>query len=283
MKASMLRIRAIELGVAAVGALLVGLAASADAGTKLRGAQDIAGVWLNFPFIIGFDPSLKTGEPQKAVLLPEYDVTYQARLAAMAKGEAEGKPIVDSVTLCLPAGMPGAMMAFFPMEIVVTKKTVYVFPEGVDPPRRIFMDGRSIPPLEDLEPSFSGYSIGHWEGNTLVVNTAGVKASTRLDGVPHSDAMRINERIRLLDDDTLEDVFTITDPNALKVPWVITKVYKDYNTMAMIGLGGRPPKAPGKHPDHKGVELVPYEFVCNENNRNLPGEDGVVGAKLGGK
>ncbi len=284
MKVSMSPIRAVGLGFAAVCALLVGYTQSADAATKLREARDISGPWLNSPFTLGFDPSLKPGEPHKVVLQPEYDARYKARLAAMARGEAEGKPLVDSVTLCMPAGMPGAMMAFFPMEIVVTAKTIYIFPEGVDPLRRIFMDGRSIPSLDDLEPSFAGYSVGRWEGDTLVVETAGVKTSAQLEGVPHSDAMRITERIRLLDDDTLEDVITITDPKAFKEPWVIRKVYKDYNTMAMLGMGGRPPpKDTGTHPDHKGVELVPAEFVCNENNRNLPGEDGVVGAKLGGE
>jgi hypothetical protein len=283
MKARIIPPRVVGLRRAAACALLVGFAQCAHAGTTLRGARDISGVWLNFPFILNFDPSLKFGEPQKVVLQPEYDARYKTLLAAMAKGEAEGKPIVDPLTLCLPVGMPGTMMAFFPMEIVPTAKTVYVISEGVDPVRRIFMDGRTVPPLEDLNPTFVGFSVGRWEGDTLVVDTAGLKTSTRLDGVPHSDAMRINERIRLLDDDTLEIVFTLTDPKAFKAPWVITKQYKDYNTMAMIGMGGRPPKDPGKHPDHKGVELEAGEFVCNENNRNLPDATGVVGAKLGGE
>jgi hypothetical protein len=283
MKASLLPTRAVVLGVAAVCALLVGLAQSADAGTKLRGKRDISGLWLNFPFALSFDPSVKRGEPQKVVLQPEYDARYKARQAAIAKGEAEGKPVVDTLTLCIPVGMPGAMHAFFPMEFAVTKKTIYVFPEGVDPPRRIFMDGRSIPSLDVLEPTFAGYSVGRWEGNTLVVDTAGVKTSTLLDGIPHSDAMRFNERMRLLDDDTLEIAYIITDPKAFKAPWVVTKQFKAYNTMAMIGMGGRPPKDPGTYPDYKGAPLVAMETVCNENNRNLPGADGVVGAKLGGK
>ncbi len=83
------------------------------------------------------------------------------------------------------------------MEIIVTEKTIYVLPEGVDPPRRIFLDGRTIPPLEDLNPSFGGLSVGRWEGDTLVVETAGMKTSTNIKGVPHSDLMRIDERIRL--------------------------------------------------------------------------------------
>ena len=98
-----------------------------------------------YPFGLTFDPSIKRGDPQKVELQPEYDAPYKARLAAIAKGEAEGKPLPDSQTLCLPMGMPATMMAFFPMEIVTTKKTIYVFADGIDPPRRIFMDGRDIP------------------------------------------------------------------------------------------------------------------------------------------
>ncbi len=94
-------------------------------------------------------------------------------------------------------------------------------------------------PWEDVEPSYEGYSVGRWEGNTLVVDTGAVKIRTTIDGVPHSEAMQIHERIRLLDDDTLEDVFTITDPKAFKAPWVITKHYKDYETQA-IGEANKP-------------------------------------------
>ncbi len=280
MNTSRLPTQAFGLGLAAVCALLVGVAQSVDAATKLRGAREISGLWAQSPFALTFDPSVKRGELQKVELQPEYDARYKARLAALAKGEAEGKPLANASTLCLPMGMPVNMMAFFPLEIVVTAKTVYAFAEGTDPPRRIFLDGRSIPPLDELEPSFAGYSVGRWEGDTLVVDTAGVKTRTTLDDVPHSDALRVNERIRLLDDDTLEIVFTLTDPKAFKTPWVITKQYKDYNVMALMGNKDRDP---GSHPAHKGLELESNEIVCNENNRNLTDESGVVGLQLGGQ
>ncbi len=271
------------LKVAAVCTLLVGFAQSVDAATKVRGARDIGGLWVGAEFSLGFDPSVGPGELQKVSLQPEYDARYKAYVAAMAKGEAEGKPLVDGVTLCLPTGMPTTMMAFFPMQIIIDGKTIFVLPQGVDPPRRIFLDGRIIPPLDDLNPTFGGLSVGRWEGNTLVVETAGVKTSTTISGVPHSDAFRINERIRLLDDDTMEIVFTMTDPKVFKEPWVIKKQYKDYNVLRSQGFGGRPPQDPGKHPDHGSLALVASEYVCNENNRNLPDANGVVGATLGGK
>ncbi len=288
--------QAVGLGLAAVCALLVGVAPSVDAATTLRDARAISGLWAQHPFGLNFDPSVKRGELQKVELQPEYDARYKARLAAMAKGEAEGKPLANASTLCLPAGSPGNMMAFFPLEIVVTEKTVYAFADGWDPLRRIFMDGRSIPPVDELEPTFAGYSVGRWEGDTLVVDTAGVKTRTTIDNVPHSDAMRINERIRLLDDDTLEIVFTMTDPKAFKAPWIVTRQYKAYDMRGPGGLGGPGggPGAPGgsidsnsrdhgTYPDYKGAELVSTEVVCNENNRNPVDENGVVGMKVGGK
>jgi hypothetical protein len=272
MIARMSPLRAIGLGVATACAMLVGFAQSADAATKLRGARDISGMWAAYPFTFFFDASRKPGDPQKVQLQPEYDVVYQGRLAAKAKNEAAGKPQIDRLTRCLPMGMPASMGGFFGMEIVATKKTVYVLSVGTDPMRRIFLDGRSIPPLDDLNPTYEGLSVGRWEGNTLVVDTAGLKTNTDLEDVPHSDAMRINERIRLVDDDTLEDVITINDPKALKAPWIITKLYKDYDIRS---------KNPGTYPNHKGAELEPSELVCNENNRNPIDASGAVGYELG--
>ena len=267
------------LGVAAVCVLFVGFAQSADAATKLRDPRDISGMWAAYPFSFYFDSSRKPGEPQKVQLQPEYDAVYQARLAAKAKNEAAGKPQIDRLTLCLPMGMPISMGAFFGMEIVATKKTVYVLSVGTDPMRRIFLDGRPIPPPDDLNPTYEGLSVGRWEGNTLVVDTAGLKTNTDVEDVPHSDAMRINERIRLLDDDTLKIVFTITDPKAFKAPWVITKQYKDYGTLP-------PGQRPGavktaNDAEHKGPPLTSEEVVCNENNRNPTDANGVVSLKLG--
>jgi hypothetical protein len=118
-----------------------------------------------------------------------------------------------------------------------------------------------------------------------VVDTAGVKTSAQLEEVPHSNALRVNERIRLLDDHTLQIVFTLTDPLAFKAPWVITKQYKDYATLMPGHLPGEPVPAttgrPGKREPGPGAKLQPAEVVCNENNRNPTDDNGVVGLKLG--
>jgi hypothetical protein len=253
---------------------LTGVSVLAMAQARHRGPRDISGLWMQYPFVFQFDPTLKFGEAQKAVLQSDYETRYRTYLAAAAKGEAEGKPLANASAQCLPSGLPTSMSGFAPLEFVVTKKTIYVFPEGWDPPRRIFM-GRSLPPWEDVEPSYEGYSVGRWEGDTLVVDTEAVKVRTTIDGVPHSEAMQVHERIRVLDDDTLEDVFTITDPKAFKAPWVITKRYKDYETQA-IGEANKPGQELEPHFAAKGSELVSEEVVCVENNRNMPGANGSI-------
>ena len=115
--------------------------------------------------------------------------------------------------------------------------------------RQIHMDGRPLP--KDPNPDWMGYSIGHWEGQTLVVETVGFKPRTMLNQTtPHSDRMRIVERIRLKDPQTLVDEMTIEDPLALARPWTNTLTYTRHREWDQI------------------------EFICDENNRNPVDETG---------
>ena len=270
------------LGTGAIAACLVLLGVPGNAGAQPnhRGKRDISGIWVSPLGPGGFDPATPRGQPQKVLLTPQYDAVYKAQYAAVIHAEAAGKPLADNMSKCLPLGMPQTMGDVFPFEIVVTPKVIYVLPEAWDPPVRIFMDGRKIPDLDDLEPSYEGFSVGHWDGDTLVVETAGVKTSAQIAagpfdaGVPHSDAMRITERIKVVDDDTLSNQITITDPKAFRAPWVINKIYKDYS----VPIGA---KDTGKPAGHSG-DLEITEYICNENNRNLPDANGVTGASVDG-
>jgi hypothetical protein len=96
----------------------------------------------------------------------------------------------------------------------------------MDAYRRVYMDGRK--PADDLDPSYFGYSTGHWDGDTLVVETVSLRDDTVLDryGSPHSDAMRITERIRLSAPDVLEDAITVYDAKAFTKPWEIVRRYR---------------------------------------------------------
>jgi hypothetical protein len=126
---------------------------------------------------------------------------------------------------CMPEGMPGMMGATFPMEILETPGQVTVIQEAFNQVRRVYLDAPAIAP-EDAEPRFAGHSTGRWTGNVLVVETVGVKESSRFRNVPHSSRMRITERIRLVNDEILEDQVTIEDPEFLTKPWTWAWMYK---------------------------------------------------------
>ena len=87
--------------------------------------------------------------------------------------------------------------------------------------REVWTDGRALPAIDEVEPTWNGYSVGRWEGNTFVVDSLGFDPRTWLDhnGYPHSDQMRLQERYRLVDADTLELRMTITDPDFYAQPF----------------------------------------------------------------
>ena len=87
--------------------------------------------------------------------------------------------------------------------------------------REVWTDGRPLPPMDEVEPKWNGYSVGRWDGNTLVVESVGFDPRTWLDhnGYPHTEEMRLQERYRLIDADTLELRMTITDPEFYAQPF----------------------------------------------------------------
>ena len=87
--------------------------------------------------------------------------------------------------------------------------------------REVWTDGRTLPALDEVEPRWNGYSVGRWEGSTFIVDSVGFDPRTWLDhnGYPHTDQMRLQERYRLLDADTLELRMTITDPEYYAKPF----------------------------------------------------------------
>ncbi len=144
---------------------------------------------------------------------------------------------------CLPHGIPRLMYVPLPFEIFQVPSRVLVFQEALHQVRQIYVDGREHP--KDLDPTWTGHSVGKWEGDTLVVDTIGMNDKTWLDhvGLPHSDALHVLERIRRIDHDTMVDDFTIDDPKAYTKPWTAQQVYKL----------------------KVGWEI--HEYVCEENNK----------------
>jgi hypothetical protein len=116
-------------------------------------------------------------------------------------------------------GYPLMMSAATPFQVLITPEEVLII-NAYNETRHIYTDGRDHPPLEDLWPTVTGNSIGHWEGDTLVIETIMVTNPNEFfqGGPPLSEQARYVERIRL-DGDTLRSEMTIEDPVTLSAPW----------------------------------------------------------------
>jgi hypothetical protein len=229
------------------------IVALAQAQTK---PSDLTGVWAVYRGARGGDPKLAPAEAGPLALKPEYAKPYEARRAVEAEANKRGEPLANSSAQCIPYGVPTMMsVAIYPIEIIQTPHQVTIISEAFSEVRRVYLD-RPQQKLEDVPPGYYGRSVGRWEGDTLVVDTIGIKTSVSgYRGMPHSEQMRITERLRLVAPDYLHDQVTIEDPVVLDKPVVYTLAYK------------RMP----------GYEMV--EFVC-DNNREFVDEKGVVRMRL---
>ena len=149
----------------------------------------------------------------------------------MRKTRAAGSSEYDNFVKCLPLGMPSIMLSNYPMEMVQNKDKIILYNELNDSVRRIYLDGRKPTPAKLDDPTYAGYSIGHWEGDTLVVDTAAIHTNAIIESIsivftPHSDAMTVRERIRFSSPDVLEDKITLTDPKAFTKPWETVQRYR---------------------------------------------------------
>jgi hypothetical protein len=207
---------------------------------KIFGCSDIP-----FGAPVGIMDVTATGseEGQAGTTVP---LPYQPRAPAHVKQNLADIRKDDPTTRCLPISPVRQWSDFFPQKIVQTADAVFVLSEYMIQYRQIFLDGRPLP--KDPFPSFKGYSVGHWEGDTLVVETTGYKNGLWLDlkGDPLTEEGRTTERIRRPKFGRLEVQLTVNDPKAYTRPWSATR----YLTLAL------------------DTELI--EDVCNENNKNLP-------------
>ncbi|MDP9082754.1 MAG: hypothetical protein M3N50_03190 [Pseudomonadota bacterium] len=155
---------------------------------------------------------------------PDWAEKYRLIRAKSQRGEH----IHDGTSECLPPGMPRFFIFLYPIEILETPGQVTILTEYFNETRRIFTDGRPHPKPDDLEPTFRGHSIGHWEGKTLVVDTVGVRGDTLFSaaGAPHSDQMHIIERIHATGPNNLDWNATVEDPVALTTPFIINAKLK---------------------------------------------------------
>ena len=221
------------VAAATVLAGAAGFATGADAQSAAgRGASvvpDITGAWERVgPGALagGQGTDVRTPPPVPAPPLKmAYLGEWRARQQAAREATAKGQPIGINWVNCLPDGMPGMMQGPFPMEILQSRGQVTIIQESFTQVRRILLD-RPRKKIDEVDPSFYGHSVGRWSGDTLVVETIGIKEDVRYQNVPHSSAMRITERIRLAQPNVLWDEITIEDPETLEKPWTFTFAYR---------------------------------------------------------
>jgi hypothetical protein len=177
-----------------------------------------------------WDPSRPPGLPQRPPLTAEYQAIWEAYLRESKAGGQNYNPQAR----CLPGGMPRMMIAYQPLEFIVTPATTYVVVSGRNEFRHIYTDGRSWP--NNVMPSFAGYSIGRWNDDgdgrydVLEVETRDMKGPRLVDasGIPvHEDNQTVvKERIFLdkADADILHDEITTID-HAFTQPWTVMRTY----------------------------------------------------------
>jgi hypothetical protein len=200
------------------------------------GTPDFSGVWVGSGPIGDIRSGLLPGE--EVVLLPAAEALMKSRMAAD-----------DPEALCLPTGVP--RIAPYPWRIVQApafgKAThlFFLFEGNIHSYRQIFMDGREHP--DDLEATWYGHSVGHFEGDTLVIETVGFNELFWFDfmGHPHTTQLRTVERYTRTSFGELEVVTTVEDPGAYAKPFTVKYT----------------------HTLRPGWELM--EYICNENNQDV--------------
>ncbi|MBT2186144.1 hypothetical protein [Sphingobium nicotianae] len=213
----------------------------------LQSLPDWRGIWLPMP-----------GAPKPEIprLIGKYKTLYDEIQALIKSGDPEAQLKVERrASACEPPGMPGVMTQPYDIEFLFTPGRVTMIQEAYMQVRRIFTDGRPLP--EDPDPTYNGFSVGHWEGSTLVVTTVGLREGGIMGrwGISHSDKVKITERIHL--DPANKDVLvvenTFEDPLALAAPWHSTYLFSRERAQDQL------------------------EFICAQNDRNPISDKGEVG------
>lgn len=241
----------------AAAAALVCWALAPSASAQVSNVPGLGGAWVPMGAGRGVDPKLAPPPASPLVLQPAYAKAYEEQRAAEAAATKRGEPPASAAVHCNPYGMPRMMaVASYPIEILATPGQITIVTEAFSEVRRVYLDQPQLP-IDDVPPGYYGHAVGRWDGDTLVIDTVGIKESVPgYNGLPHSSEMRIVERMRLVAPDVLHDEITIHDPVVLAKPFTYTLGYR-------------------RLPDYKMVE-----FVC-ENNREYVDEQGRVRMKLG--
>jgi hypothetical protein len=210
---------------------------AAPAPKTVEGKPDFSGIWQQangVKYTVNLAADLPAGD---VVLQPWAAAVYKQRQDTISKD--------DPVGHCNLPGIPQMTAVPYPYKILNTPGAVVFLYEAFKTYRQIFTDGRPLP--KDPNPTWMGYSVGRWDGDTLVVETAGFNDKSWVDsgGHPHSEDLRVTERYRRRDFGHIGVQTTINDPKAYVKPWTVS-----YDLRYV--------------PD---TELL--EYVCEENNKDV--------------
>jgi hypothetical protein len=215
---------------------------------------DLNGYWHVTNFHSHIEPLdtriTRTVEGELTPLLPAAQAVYDKRLDDARNGSA----FADTLSYCITSGPWMMRGPSYPIFIDQPKGMVVILFEVLHNVRWVYL-GAKHPPEDQLDNNYQGDSVGHWEGDTLVIDTVGFNDKTTLDkvGLPHSDALHMIEHIRLTGPNNFEEIITYDDPKTFSRPFSVKATYERMKP---------------------GTRIM--ENVC-DNNRNRPTADGKVG------
>jgi len=208
---------------------------SAPAPRTADGKPDLSGLWLIQGGYVGdIARDLKPGDVS---FQPEAATLYAHRRETLSKDDPTGR--------CMVGGVPRSTAVPYPFKILNTKGMVVILYEAVHSYRQIFTDGRELP--KDPNPQWFGYSVGRWQDDAFIVDSAGFNDNVWLDnnGHPASENLRVTERFRRRDFGHMTVDVTIDDPKTYTKPWMVT--------LPLLYQADS--------------ELL--EYMCNENNKDI--------------
>jgi len=218
------------------------MAASSAAGA----APDISGTY----WATSYSPKIQVTGGGDPPLNAAGKAAYEMNQAGLKDGS-----LVDKARrVCVPDGVPRVLATPYPFEVFQVPEGQVTFLYEMNHQVRVIVMDKPLPPPQSMivDPKYNGHSVGHWDGDTLVVESAGFNDRTFLDasGLPHSDEMTTVERIRKVGNQ-LEDVITIHDPQMYERDWQARFVYDERNDVRL------------------------EDYACNDTHRDLSGVKGV--------